>query len=518
MIQQSVLAQHEGHSQHQQHQPQTNKQTVSSPKVPAKNQANTHDQHNQQHSNNTEQPASHVNQSTTDPKSEDPHAGHQIKNVNISETELEQRRLNALPAMRLLDLEQLARENNPTLKQAAAAVEAAEGRRRQARLWPNPTIGYFGEEISLKAPSFTSEHGIFIQQTIPLGGKLSKSSRIFEFERVQAESMVTAQQQRVINSVRMLYFQALGAQRMVELRAELARLTREAVDVSEELYNVGQADKPDLMEIEIEAQRAELALYDAENERARVWQALGAVVGKPGLQPARLIGNLEEISTWVDYESSLATLLAESPELKAARAAVERARAVLTRAKAERVPDMTINGGYAYNLERLDDGSGRRIGNEVRIQIGFRLPIFDRNQGAIAAAQADLTIATQEVQRLELSLRMRLADALRNYRNLARMEERYRTIIIPRALAAYEMYRENYKQMAAAYPQVMIAQRNYYQVQAEYTRALTNLQQQLISVRGLLLTGGLDSPGQIGSSSTDTSTTRVNSLFGPQSD
>src|SRR5689334_360802 len=44
-------------------------------------------------------------------------------------------------------LEQLAYQRNPTLRQAGANIEAAQGRTEQAGLYPNPTIGYSGERI-----------------------------------------------------------------------------------------------------------------------------------------------------------------------------------------------------------------------------------------------------------------------------------------------------------------------------------------------------------------------------------
>ena len=54
-----------------------------------------------------------------------------------------------VPLVRLEDLEGLALKNNPTLTQAAAEVSAAKGRRLQSALWPNPTVGYTGEEIAV---------------------------------------------------------------------------------------------------------------------------------------------------------------------------------------------------------------------------------------------------------------------------------------------------------------------------------------------------------------------------------
>ena len=394
------------------------------------------------------------------------------------------------PAVTLAELERMAAERNPTLAQAEAAVRAAEGRRRQAGAFPNPVVGYFAEGLS-RAAGETAEHGVFVEQTIPLGGKLGKARRVFEREREQAEAEAESQRLRVVNSVRALYFEALGAQQMVELRASLADLAREAVEITKELYNVGQADRPDQLEIEIEAERAEIEFLRAQSDWEQAWRALAAMVGNPELKPARLAGGPEEGPAALDEETILTTLLRDSPEIRVAQAGVERARAVLSRARAERIPDLFVRGGVGYNNEILDR-DGRKTGAEGVIEVGVSVPIFNRNQGGIAAAEAELAIAERELERLNLLLRSRLASAFRQYRNARQMEERYRTQVIPRARQAYTMYLSNFRQMAASYPQVLIAQRTLFQVEVEYARTLVELRQGVVSLRGFLLTGGLD--------------------------
>jgi cobalt-zinc-cadmium efflux system outer membrane protein len=151
------------------------------------------------------------------------------------------------PTLRLADLERMALEGNPTMAQADAAVRASEGRRVQAGLLPNPIIGYTGEEFAFRAFGDKSEHLAFIEQTIPLGGKLSKSRAVFAQERVQAEQSAAAQKQRILNGVRIFYYRALGAQQLVEVRTQLAELSREAVKITGELYNIGQSgSKPNV--------------------------------------------------------------------------------------------------------------------------------------------------------------------------------------------------------------------------------------------------------------------------------
>jgi cobalt-zinc-cadmium efflux system outer membrane protein len=396
------------------------------------------------------------------------------------------------PALRLEDLERMALQNNPTALQAEAAIRAAEGRRVQAGLLPNPIIGYAGNEFAFRAFGDKSEHLGFIEQTIPLGGKLGKSRRIFAQEKLQAEQNAAAQRQRILNGVRMLYYRALGAQQLVEVRAQLARLAGEAVKVTGELFNVGQA-----AQIRIEAQRAELDLMTAENERDQVWQELATVVGDPFLKPAPLVGELEKGLPTLDQQALLTQLLAESPEIKRAQVGVERAKAALTRAKAEVAPDLFVRGGVGYNRELLEKeiGINRRTGPEAQVEIGLRIPLFNRNQGGVSAAGAELDMAEREVRRIELLLRARFASSFRTYLNALRVATRYEQQIVPEAQSAYDTYLRNFRGMAAAYPQVLIAQRTLFQVRADYVGALVSAWENSVLLRGYLLNGALDAPG-----------------------
>lgn len=397
----------------------------------------------------------------------------------------------------LADLERQALEGNPTLAQAEAAIRAAEGRRVQAGLMPNPIIGYAGEELAFRAIGEKSEHLGFIEQTIPLGGKLGKSRAIFAQEKNQAEQDAAAQKQRILNAVRILFYQALGAQELVEVRTQLAKLARDAVKTTSELLNVGQADRPDAAQIRIEAERAELDLIMAENERDQVWQELAAVIGNPFLKPARLIGELDKGLPVLNQEELLTSLLSNSPELKRARAGVERARASLTRARAENAPDLFLRGGFGYNRELLEKEipNAKRTGPEASVEVGLRIPLWNRNQGGIATAGAELEMAEREVRRVELMLRARFASAFRTYLNAMRVATQYEKQIVPQAQGAYDLYRTNFRAMAAAYPQVLIAQRTLFQVRVEYVQALVNTWQNAVLLRGYLLNGALDAPG-----------------------
>lgn len=402
------------------------------------------------------------------------------------------------PQITLESLEQRAMRGNPTLPQAEAAIRSAEGRRRQAGLWPNPVIGYEGDGMAFNSSVYPYRNGqyFFVEQTVLTGGKLSKSKQIAAKEKLQAEAVTDQQRQRVLNAVRMLYYETLGAQQLVDLRKQLTELTREAVEISEQLYNVGQADRPDVLATEVELQRAEVDLLRAENGLTRAWRELGAVVNDPQLTEGRLLGTLDAEAPKLLQDETLATILRESPEMKAAQANVDRAKAVVTRAKAEPMPDIFVRAGMGYSNEWAEFYGGK-TGWESRVEAGVRVPIFNRNQGNVAASSAELQAADREVQRVELTLRSRFAEAYNRYLSSLGVASKYNREMLPRAQQAYEMYLAKFRQMGAAYPQVLITQRTLFQLRTEYVQSQVELWQSVVQLRGMLLSGGLDAPAEV---------------------
>lgn len=397
----------------------------------------------------------------------------------------------------LQQLEQMALQNNPTLGQAAAATRSARGLAKQAGLFPNPVVGFQSEEFAFRSLGAKPEYFGFFEQTLPLGGKLAKSRRIYLSQANQAEMEAVAQRQRVINTVRTLFYQTLGAQQQVDLRTELAKIAHDATKTTSDLFNVGQADKPDYLESEIETEQVEHELQSARNELRQNWKLLAAVVGMPEMASVRLEGKLDDRIPTFDEDQLLATLMRDSPQIKSAEAQVARARAVLIRAKAEPIPDMYVRGGIGYSSEFLENSQGNVIGRtgvEANAQVGVSLPLWNRNQGGIAAAQAELAFAESELSRLRLALRVQFAQAVKNYGNAVDAVRRYRDVMLPRADQAYQLYLAKYKQMGASYPQVLISQRTMFQLRQQYINALVDLQQNTTHLEGYLLSGGLDAP------------------------
>ena len=395
----------------------------------------------------------------------------------------------------LAELEAFALENNPTVVAAQAAIDAARGRERQAGLWPNPVVGFASEEVPLRrrANQPAGLHGVFIEQPIVLGGKLRLSQAVFDRAREEAEARADLQRQRIISSVRSLFYRILTEERRVEVHERLTALGIDATGVTAQLFNVGAADQPDFLESEIETRRIQLELNAARNQLAALRLQLAAMTGRLDVANRPLAGSIDVALPELERDVTLDAIIERSAQVRAARAGIARAQAVLARAEREPFPNLFLRGGIANNRE-LGEVTGRPIGAVWELEAGVSLPLFNRNQGEIAAARADQVRAEAELTRLQLQLRARAASEFANYLTALRSAESFRADILPRAERAYTLYLARYREMAAAYPQVLIAQRTLFEMAREYLDHLEMGWQSALRLQGLLAGEGLEAP------------------------
>lgn len=392
------------------------------------------------------------------------------------------------------ELQKIALESNPTLAQAESEIRAASGRRRQAGLWPNPSLGYTGEEI--RGGSFGGgQQGFFVEQDVILGRKLRQGQRVFEQEQRIAEIELEEQRLRVTIAVQLAYFQILASQELLQVREDLGRLSAENYATAARLRNVGSLDDTEVLQARIEAQRARLAILQQENQLRRDWVSLAAVVGKPDLRTGWIEGNIEENLPTLSEAEIIESIVARSPAVRIADISVERSRAILGLARRQPIPDLRFRGGLQQNRELLE-GTNRRVGMQGFAEVGISLPIFNRNQGNIVAAEAQVSRSTREFDRVRLLLRERAAASVQTYRNAADMVEQYRSGILPDAREAYQLMIRSWGQMAASYPQLLLAQRTLVEVNEEYVTSLQELWRTSIALQGFLLTDGLEAPAR----------------------
>ncbi len=400
------------------------------------------------------------------------------------------------PLVTLEQVEKMAGETNPTLRQAEAEIRAAKARQQQAGLYPNPSVGYTGDEIRGGSVG-GGKQGFFVQQTLVTGGKLGKSREIFARESKLAEIEAQEQRTRVTTAVNIAFLRVLAAQEWLEARRDLAKIAEDSAQTQRELKNTGQADESEVLEAEVEAQRMRMAARMQENTLREEWRSLAAVIGQPALPLSTVAGDLERGWPELNEEEAVEAIAKQSPAVEIAQVATGRAQSVLARAEREPIPDILLRAGLEYNHETLGSVPWAK-GWEGLAEASIEIPIFNRNRGNVTAARADADRAEQEKIRVALTLRERAATVVDEYANAKLMAAEYREEILPHAKKAYSLLVDKYGQMLASYPRVLESQRKLYELQIEYIAALEGVWTNGLALQGYLLTDGLEAPARPG--------------------
>jgi outer membrane protein, heavy metal efflux system len=396
------------------------------------------------------------------------------------------------PPLKLEDFLALADKNNPTLQQAAAIIRRSEAEAKQAALYPNPSVGYEGDQI--RGGSYGGgEQGGFVAQTIVLGGKLGLRRNIYEQQRQSDQIAAEAQLARVHNDVAQLFYDTLTAQQMVAVRGRLLGLATDAVETAHQLANVGQADAPDVLQAEVEAEQAAIDYTTAQRIFLQRFKSLTALGGSPATEIAPLDADLTAPPE-IDPAKIVDSIVEQAPTVKQAQQQAAVAEARWKDVRREVVPDLQLRAGEQQNLEALPEAPGKKTGAQSFASVGIELPLWNRNQGNKQAAEAELNEARQEITRTQLSLRQRAETLAQNYLSAREEADRYRTALLPRARRAYELYLDKYRSMAQAYPQVIVSQRTLFELEVHYIDSLDRIWQNAIALQNFTLQGGLEKP------------------------
>lgn len=379
-------------------------------------------------------------------------------------------------------LEMLALEHNPTLDQARAETWKAYGRYVQAGLYPNPEVGYAASEVGNDGRA--GQQGSYIQQEFVFGNKLALSQNIGAAERTAADHALALQELRVRNNVRLEYYSILTATRSRDIAKQLLKVAESAAALAKLRRESGEGNRIDELQARGEQQRAAVAVAQSEYVVAAAWKRMLAVVGDPNLTQQQLSGHLEaETLPEITFDELLTRLEGNSPQIRLAEARIGRAQAEYARAEVEPIPNLTLQNTIQYDYSTQY--------TVVGIQATLPIPVFNRNQGNIAAAEQEWIQASRETRRLRLSLQRDLASRWQQFANARVQVERYRDDVLPTVSETLKLTRDAYEAGETDYLRLLTAQRSYTETYREYIAALGIAWQEAIRLNGLLLSDGL---------------------------
>jgi cobalt-zinc-cadmium efflux system outer membrane protein len=292
--------------------------------------------------------------------------------------------------------------NNPELKETEADLEAAKGARLQAGLWKNPDVSGSYAWRQVRSPGANNDgfsDQFSITQTFEFPGKATLRKAIADQDVSLAEIGLTQFRSALAGRMRLLaYRYALAEQNREAADLVIAR-SRALVALLDKRPKAGLQAMFDSGILEGNLQELTVTQHDLALEAVTALSELNSLRGWPALTPLHVILPTNFPPLPASLDRLLVTSLSTSPILQMKEMELKKAQLQVKADKLGAEPDFAI--GPFYSLDKAGDHD-EKIGAAAT----FTLPVWDQNQGGIAASKAALakTEATQEEARRDLEL------------------------------------------------------------------------------------------------------------------
>lgn len=376
---------------------------------------------------------------------------------------------------------------------ARQRLATAEGRLTQAGLRPNPTLDAEYGSPRFLAGEPESDFSVGVSQRFELGGKRSRRTAVARLELQQARAEVLALERQFSAEIRAAYARAVAAGRQLDALERLIAANEELVRVTNARLTEGDVAPLDLNLVRLETDRLRAGVIRSRADLEGEIISLRALVGFEMTDPLR-ITPLSERPPRLDLSLTDATEIAlrERPDLQAARLGEELGTARIRLAESQATPNLAASVRYSRSRgiidlpERIGGGVATDTDNELTFGVSIDIPIFNRNQGEVAAATSERVQAVRQREFLEATIRRDVALAYRRYRAAAEALVLYSTQIVPRAEANLSTVRTAYnlgefsvfdivneqRRLIESETGLNEALRDYYAALAELERAL----------------------------------------------
>jgi cobalt-zinc-cadmium efflux system outer membrane protein len=359
----------------------------------------------------------------------------------------------------------LALERHPSLAAFSEELRAAEAKRLQAGARSNPELGLEMENVSGNLPGFSrSETTLSLGQVLELGGKRSARIRAARAEEEVRAGEWEAQKLAVLAVTARRFIDTVFATGLVSLQEDEVRIAEQVRASVAQKVRAGAVSPAEALRAELELSSARLDLLDLQEELSLSRERLGSLWLEADPSTIVLDAVLDSARTLPSRES-LEERIETSPELARLAREVAAREARIELARAQRAPDLELELGY----RRLQEEEANTLVGGLRVP----LPLFDRNQGSIAAAEAEARRAQAEMSLGRIELDTALAES---HSRASRAGARARALtrdLLPTAERAFEEIREGYEQGRFSYVDLLEARRALTGVRRQRIQALT---------------------------------------------
>lgn len=380
------------------------------------------------------------------------------------------------------ELIEIAVKHHPDLRSAYARADSARGRMIQAGLYPNPAAGPNFFRVGDRE-SQGYDPGIRMIATIVPNNKLKLAKAAGAREVEAADWQAMTRWFAIVTQVRQSYFEYLTAVYERDTLGNIVAVSAKAYEAAQNLEKGGTGSRLDVVRAKVELEQNQLKREVSMRRVEAAWRYLYTSLGRPPIQLDGIALNrkeLERLPPVYDWKEMLECLRDNSSELQEARALVAQQEKLLAKAQADVMPNLTLTA-----IPFRETASQSIV---AEMFVTAPIPIFDRNQGNIHAAKAEIARTLADERTLELRLTERLTLAFQRYQAARQQVDAYRNVIVKEARTSLDMIETGYKSGDKKFDYTMMlqAQQVLFQTELSQAAAMGEQWRAAIEIAGIL--------------------------------
>jgi cobalt-zinc-cadmium efflux system outer membrane protein len=375
----------------------------------------------------------------------------------------------------LTRVEALAEANSPVPRLAQSRIASAEGQAVQARLYPNPRLDSGNPQTIAGA---SSVYTVGVTQPIVTAGKRKLDVQAAGVRVQQANIAYTRDRFDLLTQVRQRFYEVMAAERVLTVYAELIDIETKGFQTAQNLRRAGEGTQTDVLLTSTELQRAIIAEQNARTLLEGSRRQLSTLIGLPDVLVKDVVDTLLDPIPEFSEQEVKEFVTSQVAEIRLAELEVVRNQVLLRRARAQAVPNFDLTGGYQFAVNAPN--------NQAVVGIVMPIPVWDRNQGNILSARADIVGAAESRSILRNELLREAVDAFARYRASKQMAERLGKEVIPNARQAQRIVRDSYEKGIVEVSRLLQAQRAQAEASLAYNQALSDAWKAAAEIAGLL--------------------------------
>jgi cobalt-zinc-cadmium efflux system outer membrane protein len=374
----------------------------------------------------------------------------------------------------------LALAHNPELLAHGFELRAAEARRQQASVRPNPELVLEVEDVfgTGGVRGFAeAQTTLQLSQLIELGGKRQARTQVADAMSAQKRSEAELARIEVLAAVAERFIHVVGDQHELKLAREAAKLAEEVLDLAKRRVEAGRASPIEEKRARILLARARISEEHDEHELLVARRQLAALWGATNAGFAEADANLFARPAVPSFDE-LAVRIARSPELTRWRGEKAVRDAEIKLADSRRRPDVTAGAGVRQYAGPDNVG--------FVFQFSLPLPFSDRQQGSRAEARALRDKADAEMAGTELRLRTALYGIAQELLHAGTELDTLDREILPDAESVLALAREGVERAGFSQLELLEAQRTLLELRRERIQAAVAYHQFVVEIEKLL--------------------------------